>query len=378
MDLPWDPWAPDAEAPDGPGGQAAGPPAAGQRPWGDPEHEADDPWATVDDLDHPPDPRHRRRRRRAGAAGVAMVAVAMVAATVASFTSGSSGSASTSSSQGPAVGGSAAPRAAATRAPSPAAAQVITGPLFVSATSTVHLCTASVVDSPGGDLLLTAAHCVDGSGVGMSFAPDDVNGVAPYGRWTVVAAYATKAWVTDRDPAEDVAVLRVAPHVVDGRAVSVQQVVGGARLGRTPAPGTPVTVDGYGFGAASPRICQQVTGRRGRYPSFSCAGFVDGTSGGPWLTESSAAGAGSSLAAGSGAGSTGATGSARSSSATTGPTMTVVGVIGGLHQGGCRSAVSYSAPFGSWTARLLARASAGGPASVLPPLGPDGCPTSGS
>lgn len=51
----------------------------------------------------------------------------------------------------------------------------------------------------------------------------------------------------------------------------------------------------------------------------------------------------------------------------------VVGVIGGLHQGGCFPWTSYSAPFDSATAAVFTRAATGGAADVLPVPGGDGC-----
>ena len=45
------------------------------------------------------------------------------------------------------------------------------GPLFASAASPHHFCTASVVHSPRGDVLLTAAHCTAGTAAGDTFAP---------------------------------------------------------------------------------------------------------------------------------------------------------------------------------------------------------------
>src|SRR5215467_15159468 len=67
----------------------------------------------------------------------------------------------------------AAPPAARTPAPGPTLpdpTESTIGPLFGHGVTGTHHCTASVLDSPGGDLILTAAHCVAGSGAGMLFA----------------------------------------------------------------------------------------------------------------------------------------------------------------------------------------------------------------
>lgn len=216
------------------------------------------------------------------------------------------------------------------------------GPLYPTATGTVHLCTASVVDSPGHDLLLTAAHCVAGTGAGMSFAPGAAHGHDPYGRWTVTAAYAAPAWILHQNPQADVAVLVVAPRVIGGRRVEIQDRTGGHPLGTEPAVGATVRVTGYPFGSTDRDVtCQAHVERKAGFPVFPCPGFVAGTSGGPWV-------------------------------ATTGD-HAVVGVIGGLHQGGCRPDVSYTSAFTGVAQRVYQAAAARGPASTLPTPGPDGC-----
>ena len=265
--------------------------------------------------------------RRVAAVAVVAVATALVAA-------GCGGAASGSNSRS--LGAQTVPGRAA-------AALATVGPLFPSAGATIHICTASVVDSPGGDLLVTAAHCVVGRGAGLVFVPGYDNGRQPYGRWTVVAAYAGAAWTGSQDPRDDVAFLKVAPHTVHGKTVEVQQVTGANRLASAPAAGRRVTVVGYAFGGRdAPIVCDATSTRHQGYPRFACAGYVAGTSGGPWLTGTAAQ-------------------------------RQVVGVIGGLHQGGCRPDVSYSAPFGATTATLYRQAVRQAAPATLPVPGPDGC-----
>lgn len=200
-----------------------------------------------------------------------------------------------------------------------------------------------MIDSPGHDLLLTAAHCVAGTGVGMSFAPGAVDGHEPYGRWMVTAAYAMPAWTTGQNPQADVAVLVVAPRLAGGHKVEIQAQTGGHPLGSEPTAGTIVTVTGYPFGVGGrPVTCRAPVRMTGGFPTFACPGFVAGTSGGPWLST--------------------AKGHA-----------VVVGVIGGLHQGGCRPAVSYTAAFTGIQRRAYDAAVAGRALSPLPTPGPDGC-----
>jgi hypothetical protein len=49
-----------------------------------------------------------------------------------------------------------------------------------------HFCSASVVDSPAGNLVITAAHCLASRTPGrFAFAPGYDHGGAPYGIWAV-------------------------------------------------------------------------------------------------------------------------------------------------------------------------------------------------
>src|ERR1022692_3713578 len=55
-----------------------------------------------------------------------------------------------------------------------------------------HFCTASVVHSRGGDLLLTAAHCLTGRPLGpggIVFVPAFHDGESPYGSWRITAVF---------------------------------------------------------------------------------------------------------------------------------------------------------------------------------------------
>jgi hypothetical protein len=72
-----------------------------------------------------------------------------------------------------------------------------------------HFCTASVVHSPRGNLLVTAAHCLRGKDLEpagtLTFAPGYHDGRFPYGRWLVRAVYVDRRWRKDSDPDDDVA-----------------------------------------------------------------------------------------------------------------------------------------------------------------------------
>jgi hypothetical protein len=182
-----------------------------------------------------------------------------------------------------------------------------------------HFCSASVVHSTGHDLVVTAAHCVYGTGPTIEFAPGYDDGATPYGVWTVRHLYVDPAWKATRDPRHDVAILQLAPR--GGR--DVEDVVGANPLG-VAQPGADVTVLGYRLGSGGrPLTCTNELYETDGYPSIDCTGFTDGTSGGPWLQGGS-----------------------------------VVGVVGGLWQGGCADA-EYSTPFGGDTFTLLHRAESG-------------------
>ena len=194
-----------------------------------------------------------------------------------------------------------------------------------------HFCTASVVDSPAGDLVITAAHCVTGISGTIEFVPGYDRGGRPYGIWTVTKVYVDQAWKTSSSDDDDFALLRVRQP---GSSVPVEDVTGAERL----ATGTPVgrrlvQVIGYPNATNQPVTCQNWL----RQPmagqlEFDCDGYTNGTSGGPFLTEVDHA---------------------------TGQGL-VIGVIGGYQQGGNTPQVSYSAVLGANAAALYQQAVADG------------------
>jgi len=157
------------------------------------------------------------------------------------------------------------------------------GALYASSRATQHGCTASVVHSPRGNTLITAAHCVVGNGAGMVFVPGQRGGQTPYGRWTVTAAYVEPKWVTRQDPDADVAFLTVAPRTINGASTQIEQVTGAYALGPAAGRGQRVTITGYpGGGPNYPISCAAKVYLTQTFPSFDCRGFVGGTSGSPW------------------------------------------------------------------------------------------------
>ncbi len=217
------------------------------------------------------------------------------------------------------------------------------GAVYRRSNASRHMCTAGVVDSPGGNTLITAAHCVSGSGAGMVFAPAERGGKAPYGRWRVTAVHLTLRWVKRQDPHDDVAFLTVAPRRIHGKVTQIQGVTGGYRLGATAVSGERITVIGYPAGTTnSPITCTAKSYFNREFPSFDCAGYVGGTSGSPWLHATSH-----------------------------GPE--IVGVIGGLNDGGCTDSTSSSPVIAGRAHAVYHRAAAGVTGDIAPAPADDGC-----
>ncbi len=215
--------------------------------------------------------------------------------------------------------------AAGRRAPAGPAPAV--GALFTTGPGALrvgnHFCTASVVDSPGGNVVMTAAHCVSALAPGQFvFVPGFRDGVAPYGIWTVTRVIVDLAWSVYASPDDDVAFLLVSRPGMDAR---VQSVTGGERLGIGWPAGAMVRVTGYPDGALVPVSCQnRALEFSPAQLQFDCPGYANGTSGSPLLADVSPQ---------TGLG-------------------TVIGVIGGYQLGGLTPSVSYAARLGADAATL--------------------------
>jgi V8-like Glu-specific endopeptidase len=203
-----------------------------------------------------------------------------------------------------------------------------------------------VVDSSSRNIIVTAAHCISGTAEGVVFAPQYHDGTAPLGIWTVQSAYAEPAWLQGQDPRDDYVFLRVEPKVSGGRVVKIEDVAPGDRMVINRSLKEDVVVIAYPAGVdESPIRCANVSRADQGVARFDCNGYVGGTSGGPWIASFDPA---------SGVGE-------------------LYGVIGGLKQGGCSQATSYTSHFDAATTDLLERAVAGNSADVLPVAGSSGC-----
>jgi V8-like Glu-specific endopeptidase len=193
-----------------------------------------------------------------------------------------------------------------------------------------HFCTASVVHSPRGNLLITAAHCMRGkdpkAAGAVTFAPGYHDGKFPHGRWLVRAVYVDRRWRRARDPDDDVAFL------LAGRpGLRIEKYTGAETLATDARLPQEVRVVGYPDTTSRPVTCAapaRVAAGHPRQLVFRRAGYTDGTSGGPFLARLSRA-----------------RGTGR-----------VIGVIGGYQEGGDSPSVSYSSRFLANVAALYRRA----------------------
>jgi V8-like Glu-specific endopeptidase len=193
-----------------------------------------------------------------------------------------------------------------------------------------HFCTASVVNSPAGDLAITAAHCVASVSGTIVFVPGYHNGDAPYGTWRVAKVYVDQAWTSSQSQDDDVAFLKLTQS---GSSVPIEDVTGADSLAIGTSVKQLVQVIGYPDGKGEPIYCDNWTSQpMADQLQFDCGGYTDGTSGGPFLADVNAS-----------------TGQGK-----------VIGVIGGLDQGGYTPQVSYSIEFESNVAALYKEAKAGG------------------
>jgi hypothetical protein len=227
------------------------------------------------------------------------------------------------------------------------------GALFATTGNKAHFCTASVVDSPLGDVLVAAAHCVFGTAPASNivYVPEYHNGHVPYDMWAVSNIWVMPGWASGHDPDLDFAFLTVSP--IRGR--QVQAVTGGLRIGFLLGYLQTIEVIGYNDTDNEPVRCLTRSFKfRTNQMEFYCHDYRDGTSGGPWII-------GWNPKTGTG---------------------TVIGVIGGYEQGGSYEWASYSAYFGVDARSLLAVAEKVSPTPTPTPtthsLTPTQSPTNSS
>lgn len=156
----------------------------------------------------------------------------------------------------------------------------------------------------------------------MAFVPDFDNGREPFGIWTITQVIVDQDWQSSANPDDDFAFLVVSQP---GTGARLQSLTGAETIGIGAPPDGLVTVAGYPDELDTQISCQSTVLPFGATQlELDCGGYTDGTSGGPFLM-------GASNPGGSG---------------------TVIGVIGGYHEGGYTPSVSYAARFGANMAAL--------------------------
>ncbi|MGW0365320.1 trypsin-like serine peptidase [Streptomyces sp. NPDC003034] len=168
--------------------------------------------------------------------------------------------------------------------PRPGGPAAFTGALFTGGLDGEHFCTATVVHSPGRNLIVTAGHCLldgtqtDGEAV---FAPAYANGFAPYGTWKLEEVFEDDRWAEGTDDDYDLAFARLA---LDPNGRAIEDVTGAAVLDTSGRTGEEVTVTGYPADRKVPRTCTAVAVRQSATEQrFDCADFPGGTSGSAWI-----------------------------------------------------------------------------------------------
>lgn len=243
------------------------------------------------------------RPARAAATGVAVSLTAVLSA----WTPGAAAPVALAANRGPDAG-----------ALSPAMA---VGALFTDQKGKLtHFCTASVVASPAGDLLLTAAHCLEGRSLtpagSVVFAPGYHGRRFPLGTFEVRKAFTDRRWQRSHSPDDDFAFL-----IAGKPGQQLQKETGAESLETSARLPQRVRVIGYPDASSRPITCaspaRAFTAHGLHQMVFDCPGYTDGTSGGPFLVDVRAA-----------------TGDGK-----------VIGDIGGYEQGGNTPSVSYSAQF---------------------------------
>ncbi|MFD7585948.1 trypsin-like serine peptidase [Kitasatospora sp. NPDC059811] len=216
-----------------------------------------------------------------------------------------------------------------TRTARPTVLNGLVGAVFTRNADGDHFCTASVVDSAGLNLIVTAAHCVWDPQLGqrsdLVFVPGYRNGDTPSGVWPLIAVTVDDGWKDHADPDVDVAFAVV--QAQNGQ--QVQQVLGANKLGVGLGYQLPVRITGYPGTSDVPITCaNNTTEQSSTQLRIDCPDYTGGTSGSPWVTDFDP--------------------STR--------TGTVVGVIGGYQQGGDSPDTSYSSYFGDRVQALYDRA----------------------
>jgi V8-like Glu-specific endopeptidase len=158
------------------------------------------------------------------------------------------------------------------------------------------VCSGSLVNSNGKDLVITAGHCVYGTAGGeipagetwhsnWVFAPDYSNGWAPFGYWYAKQLWTLTNYVNNGDEQDDLGAALLWPNSNGTNAVNL---LGGQGIAWN--YGSSQSIYDFGYPAAAPfngQTLQYCTGTSGwgwlSAMEFLPSNFTGGSSGGPWL-----------------------------------------------------------------------------------------------
>lgn len=170
------------------------------------------------------------------------------------------------------------------------------GVLDLSCTATVINGTTATNDE---ELVLTAAHCIEGTTDGIPYTSTDLafspmwnNGDAPYGTWTSKEVFLNSGWMScgiitcSTNPADDYAIIvlnqqngKGVGDVVgsDAWSIGAADTLSGVTIAGLPSSATKLLT--------TTTSATAVTESGVSYRTAATPGYTDGTSGGPWLTD---------------------------------------------------------------------------------------------
>ncbi|GAA0437699.1 hypothetical protein GCM10010357_68880 [Streptomyces luteireticuli] len=156
-----------------------------------------------------------------------------------------------------------------------------------------HHCSASVVQSPGHDLILTAHHCVAGNSIFVPwYRTESPLNKQQYGFYRVERWFADPRYgkYNNKDPESDLD-FAFAQLATSSSGKKVQDVVGANSLARTPGFNNNVTMVGYPTAKHDSedhavRCPTQTWAVPNQYQIQAlCSGMYGGVSGGPWFSK---------------------------------------------------------------------------------------------
>jgi hypothetical protein len=175
------------------------------------------------------------------------------------------------------------------------------GRLFVVQNGEEGFCSATVIDSPSGRLVLTAGHCVNTGPEGgkpgkwstdLEFVPGFNLGAAPYGTFALEGTpRALRGWTAEGNPDFDLGAFLVGPSAA---GIGLEDALGGGARIVTDL-GHKQRFDSFGYPGGTERMRGCVSGYAGQDPAtitlpgpptvgIRCR-WAPGASGGGWLIE---------------------------------------------------------------------------------------------